>query len=81
MTTFKRLIEREQYIVDEKEQNFNNRVQLLYKLDEVTNMSADERSRIKDEVASSESYEKALTVELGQVRKSMKRHILKILEL
>lgn len=81
MTTLQYLIKREQNLVDRKEQNFNDRVQLLYKLDECLDMSNDDRNELKDKVVSSESYEKALDTELKQVRMSMKRYFIKILEL
>lgn len=81
MTSLKYLIEREQNLLDRREKNFNDRVQMLYKLDECFDMSDDERSELKDKVASSESYEKALDTELKQVRKSMKNYIIMLLSL
>ena len=81
MTTLQYLMEREQNLVDRKTKNFDNRVQLLYRLDEDFNMSAEERSELKNKVVSSESYEKALDTEIKQVRMSMKRYILRLLEL
>ena len=81
MTTLQYLMEREQNLVDRKTKNFDNRVQLLYRLDEDYNMSAEERNELKNKVASSENYEKALDTEIKQVRMSMKRYILTLLEL
>lgn len=81
MTSLKYLIEREQNLLDRREKNFSDRVQMLYKLDECFNMSDDERNELKDKVASSESYEKTLDTEIKQVRKSMKNYILMLLAL
>lgn len=80
MTTLKYLMDREQNLVTRREDNFNNRVRMLYELDERTDLSDVERDELKEKVKTSESYEKALDTELKQVRTSMKRYILKILE-
>ena len=81
MTTLKYLMEREQNLVDRKQENFDDRVQILYRLDEDFKMSDDERNKFEEAVRASDSYEKALDTELKQVRASMKRYILKLLEL
>lgn len=79
MTTLKYLMDREQNLVDRISKNFDNRVQMLYKLDEMV-MTADVRKELEQEVKDSESYEKALKTELEQIRKQMKRYFLRLLE-
>lgn len=80
MTTLQYLLDREQDLVTRREDNFNNRVRMLYKLDEQKGLTKEERKALKEKIETSESYEKALDTELKQVRTSMKRYILKILE-
>jgi len=81
MTTLQYLIEREQNLVDRKNKNFDDQIRMLYKLDECLDIPNDERNELEDKVRSSKSYEKALDIEIKQVRMSMKRYILKLLEL
>ena len=79
MDTLKKLIEREQNVVDRINSNFCDRVNTLYELEERLDMSATERAELTEKVKSSERYERELRDELDQVRKSIKRHILKLL--
>lgn len=81
LNTLLQLIEREQNLVNKRENNFNDRVQMLYKLDEDRSLSDNERNKLKDKVDSSKSYEEELDTEIKQVRISMKRYILKLIEL
>lgn len=81
LNTLLQLIEREQNLVNKREKNFNDRVQMLYKLDEDHSLSDDEQNKLKDKIASSKSYEEELDTEIKQVRISMKRYILKLMEL
>lgn len=81
LNTLLQLIEREQNLANKREKNFNDRVQMLYKLDEDHSLSDDEQNKLKDKIASSKSYEEELDTEIKQVRISMKRYILKLMEL
>ena len=79
MTTLKYLMDREENLVERISKNFDNRVKMLYELDEMV-MTADVRKELEQKVRDSESYEKALKTELEQIRKQMKRYFLKLLE-
>ena len=80
MNTLKYLMDREYSLEDRITKNFNERVRILYQLDEDFSLTATERTELNRKVEDSNSYEKALKTELGQVRKSMKYYFLKILE-
>ena len=80
MTTLKYLMDREQNLVERIENEFDKHVRMSYELDENFRLTSDERKELEQKVIDSQSYEKALRTELSQVRKSMKRYFLKLLE-
>jgi hypothetical protein len=78
MESFKELLETEHSLICRREKNFNDRVNLLYKLEEVK-MSKEEREEIEDAIAVSNGLEMDLDAEIRKTRVSMKRYILKLL--
>ena len=79
MQSFKELLETEHSLIYRRQKNFDERVDLLYKLEECR-LSKEEREEIEDAVAVSNGLEIDLDSEINRVRRDMKRYILKLLE-
>ena len=79
MQSFKELLETEHSLICRREKNFDERVKLLYKLEECR-LSKEEREEIEDAVAVSNGTEIRFDAEIKRVRLDMKRYILKLME-
>ena len=80
MQSFKDLLETEHSLICRRQKNFDERVELLYKLEEVK-MSKEEQAEIKHKVAVSEGTEIAFDAEIKRVRLDMKRYIVELLKM
>ena len=80
MQSFKELLETEHSLICRRQKNFDDRVRLLYKLEECK-LSKEERDEIEDAVAVSNGREIDLDAEIKRVRIAMKRYILKLLDM
>lgn len=73
------LLETEHSLVLRRQKNFDERVRLLYKLDECK-MSKEEQEETEMKVRYSSELEATLTDEIKQTRTSIKRYILRLLD-
>lgn len=80
MQSFKDLLETEHSLIYRRQKNFDDRVKMLYKLEECK-LSKEERGEIEDAVAVSNGREIAIDAEIKRVRLDMKRYILKMMEM
>ena len=74
------LLQREHDLIESKERDFKKRVDLLHMLDEC-DLLDQERAEVKAEVKALEDEEERLAADIKQAKLSIKRYILKLLEL
>ena len=74
------LLQREHDLIESKERSFRERVDLLHMLDEC-DLSDRERKETEARVKFLNDYEDRLCADIKQTRLSIKRYILKLLEL